>query len=86
MHYELPAAVLASLLLTSVAAHSAEPDTSKGSQLAVQWCASCHITGGSPPAMFSRGLRVFALLRAPETPTSCAPSYRIRTVRCRICH
>ena len=55
MHYKLPADVLVSLLLTSVAAHSAGPDTSKGIQLAEQWCASCHITGSSPAGNVQQG-------------------------------
>jgi mono/diheme cytochrome c family protein len=67
MHYKLPAAVQVSLLLTSVAAHSADPDTSKGSQLARQWCASCHITGGSPAGNVQQGPPSFPTIARART-------------------
>jgi cytochrome c len=67
MHYKPPAAMLVSLLLTSVAAHSAGPDTSKGSQLAGQWCASCHITGGSPAGNVQQGPPSFRAIARART-------------------
>ena len=67
MHYKLPAAVLVSLLLTSVAAHPGGPDTSKGSQLARQWCASCHITGGSPAGKVQQGPPSFHTIAGART-------------------
>ena len=43
----LPAVILASLLLETMTAYSSQADTAKGSQLAQQWCASCHVTSSS---------------------------------------
>jgi mono/diheme cytochrome c family protein len=67
MHYKLPAAVLVSLLLTSVAAHPAGPNTSKGGQLARQWCASCHITGGNPVGNVQQGPPSFPTIARART-------------------
>ena len=85
MLYRLLAAVLLSLVLAVATARPTRADASRGSQLARQWCASCHVTSGNPPAMFSRDLRAFTQSQPPEPPISCAPSYCIRTARCRIC-
>ena len=67
MHYKLPAAVLVSLLLTSGAAYPAGPDTSKGSQLARQWCASCPIIGGSPVGNVQQGPPSFPTIARART-------------------
>jgi cytochrome c553 len=67
MHSKLPAVVLVSLLVTSVAAHRADADTSKGSQLAQQWCASCHITGGSPAGNVQQGPPSFHTIAGART-------------------
>jgi mono/diheme cytochrome c family protein len=84
VQYRSPAVLLVSLVLGAATPHSTRADSTKGSQLAQQWCASCHVTSGSPPAMFSKDLPAFARSLAPE-PTSCAPSHRIRMARCQIC-
>ena len=47
--------MLVSLLVTSVAAHPADADASKGHQLARQWCASCHVTSGNPAGNVQQG-------------------------------
>ena len=67
MPYRLPAAVLISLLLSSVAAHPADADASKGSQLAQQWCASCHVTGGSPAGNVQQGPPSFHTIAGART-------------------
>jgi len=53
MSYRALAAILALLMLGLVAAHTARADVAKGTQLARQWCANCHViannsTGGVP--------------------------------------
>ena len=61
-------------------------DATKGSQLAQQWCASCHVTSGNRTGnVQARTSELSNNRSAPEPPISCAPSYRIRMVRCRIC-
>ena len=47
MQSSLPAVILVSLLLETVTACSSQADAAKGSQLAQQWCASCHVTSSS---------------------------------------
>jgi len=67
MHYKLPAAVLVSLLFPSVAAHSAGADASKGSQLAQQWCAGCHVTGGRSTGNVQQGPPSFPTIARART-------------------
>ena len=67
MHYQLPATVLVFLLLTPVAAHPARADASKGSQLAQQWCANCHVTGGRPTGNVQQGPPSFPTIARART-------------------
>jgi mono/diheme cytochrome c family protein len=67
MPYRFPAVVLVSLLVTSVAAHPADADASKGSQLAQQWCAGCHVTGGSPASNLQQGPPSFSTIAHSRT-------------------
>jgi mono/diheme cytochrome c family protein len=55
MPYGLPAAILISLMLASVAVHPARADAGKGGQLARQWCANCHVIGDNPTGTVSQG-------------------------------
>ena len=67
MLYRLPAAVLISLLVTFVAAHPADADASKGSRLAQQWCAGCHVTGSSPAGNLQQGPPSFSTIAHSRT-------------------
>jgi len=67
MRYRLPPIVLGFLLLTSVAAHPAGADASKGSQLAGQWCAACHVTGGPPTGNVQQGPPSFSTIARART-------------------
>jgi cytochrome c len=67
MPYRFPAVVLVSLLVTSVAAHPADADASNGSQLAQQWCAGCHVTGGSPAGNLQQGPPSFSTVAHSRT-------------------
>ena len=60
-------AVLVSLLVTSVAAHPADADASKGSQLAQQWCANCHVTSGSRTSNVQEGPPSFRTVARSRT-------------------
>ena len=42
-------------------------DTAKGSQLAQQWCASCHITGGSSVGNVQQGPPSFPTIARART-------------------
>jgi mono/diheme cytochrome c family protein len=55
MPYGLPGAILISLMLGTVAAHPTRADVTKGGQLAQQWCANCHVIGGSPAGTVQQG-------------------------------
>src|SRR5215469_15869507 len=67
MPYKVSPLVLASLLLTSVAARPASTDAAKGSQLAQQWCASCHVTGESPTGSVQQGPPSFPTIARTRT-------------------
>ena len=67
MPYKLSPLVLASLLLTSVAARPGGADAAKGSQLAQQWCAGCHVTGGSPAGSLQQGPPSFPTIARTRT-------------------
>jgi mono/diheme cytochrome c family protein len=67
MQYQLPASALLCLMLTSAAAHPAGADDSKGSQLARQWCASCHVTGGGPAGNVQQGPPSFPTIARART-------------------
>jgi cytochrome c len=55
MHYKLPVAVLVSLLLAAATSRPMRADATRGSQLAQQWCASCHVTSGNPTGNVQQG-------------------------------
>jgi len=59
--------MLLSLLLASGVAHPAGADASKGSQLAQQWCASCHVTGGRPTGDIQQGPPSFPTIARART-------------------
>ena len=55
MRCRSPAVVLLSLLLEVANPHSTSADSIKGSQLAQQWCANCHVTGGTSAGNLQQG-------------------------------
>ena len=55
MQCKLPAIMLVGLVLPTAAAHPAGADVTRGGQLAQQWCANCHATGGSPAGTLQQG-------------------------------
>ena len=55
MHYRSPAAMLVSLALGAITTQPTLADAAKGGQLAQQWCASCHVTGGPPAGNLQQG-------------------------------
>jgi len=55
MPYRLPVAVLLSLVLAAATARATRADATRGSQLARQWCASCHVTSGNPTGNVQQG-------------------------------
>jgi mono/diheme cytochrome c family protein len=55
MHYRVLSVVPVSLMLLAATAHATRADATKGGQLAQQWCASCHVTGGSPAGNLQQG-------------------------------
>ena len=67
MQHRLPAAVLVSLVLISVAVQSTRADATRGSQLAQQWCASCHVTSGNPAGNVQQGPPSFHTIAAART-------------------
>ena len=67
MQYRLLAAMLVSLLLAFVAADPAWADAARGSQLARQWCASCHVTGGSSAGNLQQGPPSFSTIAHART-------------------
>ena len=67
MQCRLPAVILVYLLLESITAYSSQADTAKGSQLAQQWCASCHVTGGSPAGTLQQGPPSFPTIARART-------------------
>ena len=67
MPYKFSAVALVSLLLASVAAPPASADATRGSRLARQWCASCHVTGGSPPGSLQQGPPSFPTIARTRT-------------------
>src|SRR5262249_31591205 len=67
MPYGLPAAVLASLVLAAATARPTHADATKGSQLAQQWCASCHVTSGSRADNVQQGPPSFHTIAGART-------------------
>jgi cytochrome c len=67
MHHRLPAVILVTLALATATVESALADAAKGSQLAQQWCASCHVTGGNPAANLQQGPPSFSTIAHART-------------------
>jgi cytochrome c len=67
MHHTFPAVMLVSLALAASTAGRAVADAAKGSQLAQQWCASCHVTGGTPAANLQQGPPSFSTIAHART-------------------
>src|SRR5262249_35202119 len=66
MRCRSPAVVL-SLLLEVANPHSTSADSIKGSQLAQQWCASCHVTSGSRADNVQEGPPSFRTIAGSRT-------------------
>ena len=67
MQYRSPAVLLVFLVLGAATQHSTRADSTKGSQLAQQWCASCHVTGGSPAGTLQQGPPSFPTIARART-------------------
>ena len=67
MQCRLPAVILVTLLLGTIAAYSSQADTAKGSQLAQQWCASCHVTSSSRGGNVQEGPLSFPMIARTRT-------------------
>jgi len=67
MQCRLPAVILVYLLLESITAYSSQADTAKGSQLAQQWCASCHVTSSSRAGNVQEGPPSFPVIARTRT-------------------
>ena len=67
MHHGLPAVIAVTLVLATATVESALADAAKGSQLAQQWCASCHVTGGTPAANLQQGPPSFSTIAHART-------------------
>jgi len=55
MNYRFLAVMLLFLVLAASTAEHSMADAAKGSQLAQQWCASCHVTGGTSAGNLQQG-------------------------------
>ena len=67
MHHRLPAVIVVTLVLATATVESALADAAKGGQLAQQWCASCHVTGGTPAANLQQGPPSFSTIAHART-------------------
>ena len=68
MSYRVLAAILAPLMLGLTAAHAAHADAAKGSELARQWCANCHVINNNPSGSVPQGPPTFpAIARSGMT-------------------
>jgi cytochrome c len=67
MQCRLPAVILVSLLLGTTATYSSLADSAKGSQLAQQWCASCHVTSSSRAGNVQEGPPSFPTIARTRT-------------------
>src|SRR5262245_46529579 len=65
--YRLLAVTLVSLALAVVTARPLRADAAKGSQLAQQWCANCHVTSSSAAANVQQGPPSFATIARTRT-------------------
>ena len=67
MRYRLPAVILSSLALATATMHPVRADSAKGSQLAQQWCSSCHVTSGSRAGNVQEGPPSFPTIARTRT-------------------
>ena len=67
MQYRFPAVVPAFLLLGVATAPPTLADAAKGSHLAQQWCASCHVTSGSRTSNVQEGPPSFRTIAGSRT-------------------
>ena len=67
MQCRLPAVIFVSLLPVTNMAYSSQADTAKGSQLAQQWCANCHVTGSSRAGNVQEGPPSFPTIARTRT-------------------
>ena len=67
MQYRFSAVLLLSLVLGVAAAEPVLADAAKGSQLAQQWCASCHVTGSSRAGNVQKGPPSFPTIARTRT-------------------
>jgi cytochrome c len=68
MSYRALPAMLALLMLGLIAAHAARADVAKGTQLARQWCANCHVINNNPSGGVPQGPPTFpAIARSGMT-------------------
>ena len=67
MQCTLPAVMSIFLVLAAAIAHPAWADAAKGSQLAQQWCASCHVTTGSRTGNVQEGPPSFPTIARART-------------------
>jgi mono/diheme cytochrome c family protein len=67
MQCRSPAVVLLSLVFEVAIPHSAWADAAKGSHLAQQWCASCHVTSGSRTRNVQEGPPSFRTIAVSRT-------------------
>jgi len=67
VQYRLPLAVFVSLALAAATTRPTCADATRGSQLAQQWCASCHVTGGSPAGSLQQGPPSFYTIAGART-------------------
>jgi len=69
MHHQLPAVMLASLVLAAATAQPTRADATKGSQLAQVWCANCHVVGSTSAGAVQQGPPTFrSIARSATTP------------------
>jgi len=59
--------MLVFLVLAASTAERTLADAAKGSQLAQQWCASCHVTGGTPAGNLQQGPPSFSTIAHART-------------------
>ena len=67
MHDRFPVVMLVYLVLAASTAERALADAAKGSQLAQQWCTSCHVTGGTSAGNLQQGPPSFSTIAHART-------------------
>jgi mono/diheme cytochrome c family protein len=53
---------LLTLLVLALVPHAVRADAQKGAQLAQQWCANCHVIGGTPAGAVPQGPPSFSAI------------------------